>query len=223
MSGLLFLRTFAGVPEATKEQYEKRTPKDGVVLVAVNWGRLWGVNGAENAELRGISFDLAGRHKLVTEKADLEMEGPSGVLARIAVKPVFLNYAIILPEGRYLMSGFDVKVARSAQEIYHIKADRSQMVVENDSKLGYFDVKAGETVYIGNFFLDKAMEPYLWRYYSPLPEAFQTHLAEFRSKYPFLPIENVKYRLFETSTIGNKYPEPPEPNHSPEPTPGAVH
>ncbi len=113
------------------------------------------------------------------------------------------------------MIGFDVKVAKSVLSIFHIKPDRTSIIVDGVSKLGYFEVKVGEIVYIGNFYLGGAMEPFIWRYNSPRPEGFQKHLAQFHAKYPFIRVDDAIYRLFETSTIGNPESATPLPNQSP--------
>jgi len=58
-------------------------------------------------------------------------------------------------------------------------------------------VGAGETVYVGNFNLACSGGPILWREYTPRGELPKL-LAEFKSKYPFLNLDDVQFRLFRT-------------------------
>jgi hypothetical protein len=74
-------------------------------------------------------------------------------------------------------------------------------VSEGRSKAGSFKVSAGESVYIGNFAVDCYSDPIPWRFYTE-ERNFSEHLAQYRSKYPFLKLSPVVHRLFETSVLG---------------------
>jgi len=67
---------------------------------------------------------------------------------------------------------------------------------------GTFTVAAGETVYIGNFFVDCTLNmPILWRYYTEQTH-WPSHLRDYKAKYPFLDLTDIDYRLFDTDVYG---------------------
>jgi len=115
------------------------------------------------------------------------------------------NYAVLVEPGEYALSGFIIKVASSRSNIDNWIAKRSELFKDGKALGGSFRVSARETVYIGNFFLDCDPAPQLWRYYTGGADHFKSHLAEFKEKYPFLSTDGVRYRLFETSTLGQIY------------------
>ena len=45
----------------------------------------------------------------------------------------------------------------------------------------------------------------LWRYYTEGKANFAEHLSQYRQSFPFLKLDDVQYRLFETKTIGTPY------------------
>ena len=63
-------------------------------------------------------------------------------------------------------------------------------------------------VCIGNFYLDCAYGPTLWRYYSDGKEAFEAQIQEYKNSFPFLDLSNVKFRLFQTKEFGIDYELP---------------
>jgi hypothetical protein len=202
----------AAVPEITKKSYAQRAADSAVVLFSVNWGRVWNCPPYENAELRMLAFDRVGtgvRNK--DAPADLIWEGPS----RLTTKLEFINYAVLVPAGDYALSGFAIKVAKSVSDVGYLRGGRAELIPDGTIKGGSFTARAGEVVYIGNFFLDRQTGPMLWRYYSEIPEGYKIHLVEFRAKYPFLELNNVQYRLFKTAMFGvdypNEEPKPPTP------------
>jgi hypothetical protein len=199
--------TAAGTLEATPEAY-LAGPSMGVVLLDVNWGRRWSCGGFENAELRRLSFDLVPPLKSGDEEpADLTLEQPSSLFAT----PTFTNYALIVEPGQYVLSGFEMKVARSVSSVLMWVAKRSELIKDGNPQGGSFTVGAGEVVYIGNFWLDCFRSPQPWRYYTETPEGFKKHLAQFKDKYPFLRLDKVNYRLFETTRLGRPYSLPNQP------------
>ncbi len=76
------------------------------------------------------------------------------------------------------------------------------------SKGGTFAVNAGEVVYIGHFALDCDYGPTLWRFYLEDREGFDSYIDEYKSAYPYLDLENVKYQLFSTKEFGHGFTLP---------------
>jgi hypothetical protein len=112
---------------------------------------------------------------------------------------------MLLEPGEYHLTGFVIKVARSARDVNIFTAARERIVKDGKSRAGTFRVAAGETVYVGNFAIDCADQPMPWRYYTEGREAFDDHLAQYKSKYPFVDTSKVVYRLFDTKTTGYPY------------------
>jgi hypothetical protein len=193
----------AGAPiEATAESFGQNRTTKGVVLLDVNWGRQWRCGSFENAELRSLSFDRLPSAKSSDDAAaDLTLEEAPSLLTRSA----FINYAVIAEPGEYALTRFDIKVARSVSDISHWVAKRSELWKDGKALGGTFKVGAGETVYIGNFFLDCYQQPQLWRYYTEGAGNFKLHLAQYKQKYPFLEVDSAVYRLFETNSLGRSY------------------
>ena len=188
--------------EVTSDSYAQRKNAKGVVVMAINWGRKWGCGTFENAELRSIAFDRVPVQKAADDqRPDLLLDGP----LRLIAKPIFVDYALLVEPGEYALSGFNIKVARSASDVGYIIARRSELVKDGQPQAGSFTVGAGEIVYIGNFFLDCTDSPTLWRYYSEGREGFRTHMGEVKQKYPFLDLDKVQYRLFHTTVLGHEY------------------
>jgi hypothetical protein len=188
--------------EATAEAFAKSRNTKGIVLLDVNWGRRWSCGGFENAELRGLAFDRAPVAKSSNDTpADLILVQPPNLASR----QVFDSYALLVEPGQYALASFSIKVARSVSDIAYWVAERSDLLKNGEALGGTFKVAAGETVYIGNFFLDCFQRPQLWRYYTEGVENFTAHLAQYKQKYPFLDVDHVTYRLFETTSLGHPY------------------
>jgi hypothetical protein len=188
--------------EVTEKSFARYRLSKGVVLLDVNWGRRWSCGGYENAELRGLAFDrLPSSRTAEGEAADLTLVQGASLLT----KPTFVSYAALVDPGEYALSGFDIEIARSASDISHWVAKRSELLKDGKALGGTFKVAAGETVYIGNFFLDCHQGPLLWRYYTEGTAAFRQHLQQYKREYPFLDVDAVVYRLFETTTLGTPY------------------
>ncbi len=195
----------SGTHEVTKKAYQAGINSNGVVVLDVNWGRKWNCGGFENAELMKLEFDrVGGEAKADSAKADFVIEGPSRLTRTLR----FLNYGFLLPPGDYVLSGISIKVARSITDVGYLNAKRSDLIKNGQPKGGTFTVAAGEIVYIGNFFLDCKTGPMLWRYYTPGQEGFQKHVAQYKSKYPFLEPQRFQYRLFRSDTFGTDYELP---------------
>ena len=189
----------------TKDIYTQNKTTNGVVLMDINWGRLWGCGDHENAQLIGLAFD---KLPMLNISNDAE---PSFVVkspARLMVDPVFINYAFLLEPGEYAISAFSIKVADSMSKVGFLTAQRDHLYKGGKPIGGSFTVNPGETVFIGNFYLDCAYGPMLWRYYPDGREAFKQQVDEYRTKFPFLNLSDVKFRLFETKEFGYDYELP---------------
>lgn len=119
--------------------------------------------------------------------------------------PVFINYAYSLEPGEYAVSAFSIKVADSMSKVGFLTAQRDKLYAGGKPIGGTFTVKPGETVFIGNFYLDCAYGPTLWRYYSDGKEAFDAQVKEYAKRFPFLELNDVQFRLFKTKVFGNDY------------------
>ena len=191
--------------EATADIYAKSGSTKGVVVLAINWSRHWKCGAYENAEIMSMGFDrLPIKNPTSDTPSEVFLDGPP----RLTKKPIFSDYALLLEPGEYALSSFDIKVARSASDVGHFVAKRSDLIQNGEPKAGSFQVQAGEIVYIGNFFVDCYQNPTLWRYYTEGRDAFRAHMAEVRQKYPFINPDKVKYRLFRTKTMGSDYELP---------------
>jgi hypothetical protein len=45
----------------------------------------------------------------------------------------------------------------------------------------------------------------IWRYYTKDAAAFKEYLGKVEGEYPFVDVETVQFRLFQTTTIGREY------------------
>ncbi len=171
----------------------------GIIILQVNWGRTWKCGPNENAQLEALTFTKSpvdDPHPL-----SLELETP----AKVFVDSKFLPYVYVVNPGEYVMTAFDVKVARSMSDVVHIIGSKDKLIKDGKPIGGSFTVNPGEIVYIGHFGLDCGAEPFLWRYYIDGRDAFEQYIAGFREKYPFVKQVPVKFRLFSTTTLGNPF------------------
>lgn len=186
----------------TKETYLQNKSENGVVLLDVNWGRWWGCGRHENAQLISLTFDKLPLNTINNEaEASLVLHSPS----RLMVDPVFLNYAYSLEPGEYALSAFSIKVADSMSQVGFLTANRDKLYVNGAPVGGTFLVRPGETVFIGNFYLDCAYGPMLWRYHSDGKDAFKAQIKEYQAHFPYLKLDDVQFRLFKTKEFGNDY------------------
>ena len=186
----------------SKSVYTQNKNNHAVVLMDVNWGRWWDCGGRENAQLISLAFDKLPLKTHENEtKPDLVIQSPS----RLMVDPVFINYAYSIEPGEYALSAFSIKVADSPSKVGFLTAQREHLLKDGNPVGGTFDAKPGETVFIGNFYLDCTYGPTLWRYYPEGKENFNKQLKEYKNTFPFLDVENVSYRLFKTTEFGHDY------------------
>jgi len=198
--------------EATQRGYAKEGAMKGLVILSVNWDRKWGCGGFQNAELRELNFDhLPTARQKDDEMGDLVLEAP----LRHASKPDIVDYAILVEPGEYALSFCSIKVGRSESDVGYIRYGRRQLMSDGKAQGGSFTVAAGESVYIGHFFLECAERPTLWRSYEEGRENFRNKMTAVRRKYPFLEVDKVQFRLFRTKIFGNPYELPSEEKEGP--------
>ena len=187
----------AGDPvDLDENSYKKEL---AVIMVQINWGRTWPCGQFENAQLQALTFTRSPIN--TSDEISLELETPS----KLIVDNKFLPYAFVVQPGEYLLTGFDVKVARSTTDIMHINGTKENLIKEGESLGGKFTVNPGEIVYIGHFGLDCGAEPFLWRYYINGRSDFERYVNGFRQKYPFVKDVPVQFRLFSTGSLGQPY------------------
>jgi hypothetical protein len=181
--------------EATVDDYTKFRDTKGVVILAVDWGRQWGCASFENAEILSMGFDrLPPNGNVSDQPSEIFLDGPP----RLTKTRGYVDYALFLEPGEYALSSFDIKVARSSSDIGHFLARRRNLIQEGQAKAGSFQVEAGETIYIGHFFLSCFQQPTLWRYYTNGRAAFHKYMIGVKQKYPFIDTDKAIYRLFKT-------------------------
>jgi hypothetical protein len=170
----------------------------GVVLLGLNWNRMWNCGGYENAQLQEISFTLLdpGDAEVATSTLDFRIPG------RLRKSDYFTEYEILLTPGEYALSSFDIKVAESASRVRHLVTGAEQLIKEGEALGGTFSIANGEILYIGHFELDCVESPIPWRYYIDSRERFRSFVTRFWSEYPFLVNTPVQFRLFSTTRFG---------------------
>jgi len=171
----------------------------GVLIIQVNWGRAWKCGQFENAQLEALMFTKSPVD--TPNPVSLDLETPS----KLSVDNKFLPYAFVIQPGEYVLTGFDVKVARSVNDIAHIKGSKDNLIKDGKPVGGTFTVNPGEIVYVGHFGLDCGAEPFLWRAYIDGRGDFERYVAGFREKFPFVKQVPVQFRLFSTELFGNPY------------------
>lgn len=179
----------------------KRTykPAGAVLTLGVNWGRYWQCGAYENAQLQALTF----RSALLSAENPLSLELKPR--SKLFVDSKFIPYAFVVEPGEYILTGFDVKVARSVKDVGHLKGDETNLLKDGKPTGGSFTINAGEVAYIGHFGLDCGAEPFLWRYYLESREEFDGWVSEFQGKYPFAKDLKPQFRLFETTILGNPF------------------
>ncbi len=174
-------------------------PELGVLIIQVNWGRTWKCGQFENAQLQALIFTKS------PVDAQTPMSLELGTPSRLFVDNKYLPYAFVVQPGEYVLTGFDVKVARSAADVSHIKGSKDNLLKDGTPIGGTFTVGAGEAVYVGHFGLDCGAEPFLWRNYLESREDFERYVRGFREKFPFMKQVPTQYRLFSTQLFGRPF------------------
>lgn len=174
-------------------------PGGSVISLGINWGRKWKCGAYENAQLQALTFRKAPLS--VKDGPTIEARTPS----KLFVDDRFLRYAFVVEPGEYVLTGFDVKVARSVNDVGRLKATETDLIKDGEPFGGSFTVNPGEVVYLGHFGLDCAVEPFFWRYYLKSREDFEAWVARFREEYPYAQALAPKFRLFATTTLGKPF------------------
>lgn len=196
---LLMLPSLVIAADPVNLSEEAYKPDLGVIIVQINWGRAWKCGQYENAQLQALTFTKSPIDS--PEQVSLALETPS----KLFVDNKFLPYAFVVQPGEYVLTGFDVKIARSVSDVAHIIGSKDNLIKDGKSLGGSFTVNPGEIVYIGHFGLDCGAEPFLWRYYIDGREEFEKYIEGFRQKYPFVKSVPVQFRLFSTQLLGNPF------------------
>lgn len=171
----------------------------GVLIIQVNWGRTWKCGQFENAQLQALTFTKSPIE--TSEPVTLDLETPS----KLFVDNQYLPYAFVIQPGEYVLTAFDVKVARSVSDVAHIKGTKDNLVQDGKPVGGTFTVNPGEIVYVGHFGLDCGAEPFLWRNYIDGQNDFEKYVGGFRQKFPFMKQVPVQYRLFSSQLFGHPF------------------
>lgn len=187
--------------ELNELNYKKLKKTKGIVIVQVNWGRVWKCGDYENAQLQNLSFKKKSDAISLSEWTNFSLNTPS----KLFVKDTYLPYAFLLEAGEYLLSEFDVKIAQSQSNIRHYKVPENKMIKDGKSIGGSFTVNKGEVVYIGHFGIDCLEQPIPWRYFISNRDDFKRYVNGFKSKYPFVENKDVQFRLFSTTMFGQPY------------------
>jgi hypothetical protein len=196
---VLTLPAFAIAAEPVNLSADTFKPDLGVLIIQANWGRTWKCGQFENAQLQALTFTKSPIG--TSQSVSLDLETPS----KLFVDDDYLPYAFVLQPGEYVLTAFDVKVARSANDVAHINGSKDNLIKDGKPVGGTFTVNPGEIVYVGHFGLDCGAEPFLWRNYIQNREDFERYVAGFRKKYPFAKQVPVQYRLFSTQLFGNPF------------------
>jgi hypothetical protein len=177
-------------------EYLQRRRAMGVVLLSVNWAQRANCSGFENAQLRGLVFDQVPTARGDDEPGDLVMDEPQAGIA---------DYAFLAPPGAYALSGFDIKVVKSARDSGGFRAMRSRLLKDGFAVDGGFDVRAGEIVFIGEFSVECRRQPVPWRSYPDGPAEFQEYLARIKERFPALETGKAQFRPMMTRQFGAFY------------------
>lgn len=191
--------TLAVAAEPVSLSADTYKPDLGILIIQVNWGRTWKCGQFENAQLQALTFTKSPID--TPEPVSLDLETPS----KLFVDNKFIPYAFVILPGEYVLTAFNVKVARSVTDVAHIKGSKDNLIKESKPVGGTFAVNPGEVVYVGHFGLDCGAEPFLWRSYIQNRENFEKYIGGFREKFPFARQVPAQYRLFSTQFFGHPF------------------
>jgi hypothetical protein len=195
--------------QITADTYNDKTK--GVVVLSVLWKRYWGCGRFQNAQLRSFGFDRMPLQSNADEKTpDLLIEG-----SRLYAESLPVDYVLAVEPGEYALASFSVKVALSSSSVGYGGAGRSKLFQDAASSPnksheykalgGTFDVNAGEIIYIGHFGVDCYRAPIIWRYYVEGRDGFEAYRKTIKAQYPYLDVDAIQYRLFETAAFGSNF------------------
>ena len=201
---LLVIPLVAGGEEPerlTADSFARFGDQRGVVLIGINWNRMWDCGGYENAQLHRISFlrlQQDGGEQL-THILDFT------VPRRLPKTDYFTEYRVLLDPGEYALSSFDIKVAESVSHVRHLLTGADQLLKGGEPLGGTFSVFEREIVYVGHFELDCVESPIPWRYYIDDRGRFESFVSGLRHEFPFLEETPAHYRLFSTTQFGLEF------------------
>lgn len=173
----------------------------GIVVLGINWNRMWDCGGYENAQLQRLSFLFVNQLDAVEAVRTLDFEIPH----RLGSTNSFTEYEMLLEPGVYALSGFDIKVAESVARVFHLVTATEQLIGDGEPLGGTFSVSRGEIVYIGHFELDCVESPIPWRYYIDDRKRFESFIAKLRKEHPYLTDTPAQFRLFSTTQFGTQF------------------
>jgi hypothetical protein len=191
----------ASPPALTAKHYKQHRDQQALILMSINWGAKWRCANYDNALLQSLRFE---RLHMQSPADELIFNRPVDADAR----PKFVSYALLVNPGEYALSGSDLLVRKMGEKEDQLRTARTALIVGDQSLGGTFTAQAGEQVYIGNFWIDCKYSPIAWRYYTEGQDSFNKHLSLFMQDYPFLELQNVQYRLFNTEQFGLPYQLP---------------
>jgi hypothetical protein len=187
--------------ELDEEKFRSLGKEKSIVVLQVNWGRVWGCADFDNAQLTELAFRQLPGVDSAADSQPLILETPS----RLSPEDRFQSYALIIEPGYYVLSGFRVSVARSMTDVGYVTATEDQLIEDGKPIGGSFRVGQGEIVYLGHIALDCSYEPIPWRFYIEGRDEFTRYAEEFASKHPYLSGNQLLFRLIETTAFGQPY------------------
>ncbi len=188
-------------PKLTASTYKQHQSEQALVLMTINWGAKWRCSNFDKAMLQTLQFERL--HDDAPDKA-LVFQRPVDADQH----PEYIRYALLVDPGEYALSGTDLIVSKMGQKDDYLHTTKNQLIVADKSLGGTFMAQAGEPVYIGNFWVDCKYSPIVWRLYTEGQDSFNKHLQLFQQDYPFINLDNVQYRLFQTTQFGLEYQLP---------------
>jgi len=191
----------ADLPEVNKSNFENHGKEKAVVIMHINWERAWGCAKNDNAQLTDLKFKKIGNGETPGDTPTLMFETPS----KLAPKEGFQPYVLLIDPGKYALSGFSVKVAKTKTDIGYLKADENHLIESDNAIGGSFSVSEGEIVYLGHIALDCAQEPIPWRYYIEGKNQFAGYTEGLKSEYPYFSGRKLLFRIIDTTKFGQPY------------------
>ena len=133
---ILFVTPFgarAAEPQLlTADSFAELGDQQGVVLLGINWNRMWDCGVYENAQLHEISFVLRNPDGAKGRVSTLDFRVPQ----RLVKSDYFTEYKILLEPGEYALSSFDIKVAESAFRVRHLVTGAEQLIKGGETSGG---------------------------------------------------------------------------------------
>lgn len=176
-----------------------------IVIVAVNWDKKSTCPGYRSVGLTGLGFDrLRTPAPAADAPVDLLLHGSSSLFTDRG----FESLAFVVEPGAYALSSYDIKYARSWLISAVASRRRNWLIRDGKAFAGSFEVRAGETIYLGHFSVNCEGEGQVlipWRTYPVDEAAFMEYLGGLKSAFPALGTSRVQLRLFRTRRYGEDY------------------